>query len=608
MLSVQDRHTLSFLFNKYLVVRWKAVVFVVLANLIIGFMLSARPLVLSPAIDVFSSTRAMPANSLSELTLNNIGPSILNVVGLGYDEVMNVAVMIVILFILITVLIALTGLIAQFVMVRIKAMIAHDMTRDVHQHLLSLSLRFFNKHKTGDLVSRLTADVNKTSNSIDVLTRGFLTSIGQITVSAAILFRTDMALAATVIAIGSIHLFITKLLQKRIRSGSNEFMASLGSVSSGITESIIGIRVIKSFAAEKYELKKNSKYIGLYRDVLIRFGMMKYYEEPLRLLADAIVVSAVVIIVFIEVTNNTLTPAGAAMFLYLSQQLSTPLGHLFKTYLGLHNMLGGATRLLEILETKKSEEDGDIKVEELENSIIVQNVTFGFDKSRPVLKDLNIEIKKGDMVALVGPSGSGKSTLTDLILRLYDVDAGEIKYNDINIKNYKQGEYRRKFGVVAQECLLFNDTIKRNIILNRPESEEHLSHAIWAANLDEFIQSLPDGIDTFVGDRGVRLSGGQRQRLALARAIYNHPSILILDEATSALDSESEKVVQEAIDRISKEITMIVVAHRLSTIVHADKIILIKDGAIEASGPHDELIKLSPTYRKLYELQFQDKE
>ncbi|MFW2437773.1 MAG: ABC transporter ATP-binding protein [Arenicellales bacterium] len=604
MLSIKDRHTLSFLFNKYLVGRWKAVLFVVVANIVIGFLLSLRPLVLAPAIDTFSATRAEPANSLADLTLNNIGPTILNVLGLGYEDVMSIGVMIIVLFISITVLIATAGFLAQFFMVRIKAMIAHDMTRDIHRHILSLPLGFFTEHKIGDLVSRLTQDVNKTSNSIDIFARGILTSLGQVTVSAVVLFKTDVGLTATVIGIGSIHMLITRLLQNRMRSGSKELMESIGSVSAGLTETIIGIRVIKSFAAEKYESDKISKAVRMYKDVLIRFGMLKYYEVPLRMLADAVVVCVVLIIIFNEVLNQQLTPAGAAMFLYLSQQLSAPLGQLFSTYLGLHNILGGAARLIEIFETRNKVKDGERKISELGNSIQIRDVAFGYDSNQPVLKNISLEINKGEMVALVGPSGAGKSTFTDLLLRLYDVESGVIEYDGINIKDFRQGEYRRKFGVVAQECLLFNDSIRRNIILNRTENEDDLAHAIWAANLEQFAKELPDGLDTHVGDRGVRLSGGQRQRVALARAIYSHPSILILDEATSSLDSESERVVQEAIDRISKEITMIVVAHRLSTIVHADKIVLLKGGMIEAVGPHAEIIKSSPTYQKLYRLQF----
>ncbi len=604
MLSVKDRQTLSFLFNKYLIGRWKSVIFVVIANIVIGFLLSLRPLVLAPAIDTFSATRAEPAISFAELTLNNIGPTILSVVGLGYGEVMNIAVMIIVLFMSITVLIATGGYLAQFIMIRIKAMIAHDMTRDIHRHVLSLPLGFFNNQKTGDLVSRLTQDVNKTSNSIDVFARGILTSFGQVIVSAVVLFKTDVGLTATVIGIGSIHILITRLLQSRMRSGSKELMDSIGLVSAGLTETIIGIRVIKSFAAEKYESEKISKAVSTYKDAMIRFGMLKYYEVPLRMLADALVVSIVLVIIFNEVLNQQLTPAGAAMFLYLSQQLSAPLGKLFSTYLGLHNMLGGAARLMEIFETRNKMEDGEREISVLTDSLLIKNVVFGYDSNQPVLKNITLEIKKGETVALVGPSGAGKSTITDLILRLYDVDSGVIEYDGINIKKFRQGEYRRKFGVVAQECLLLNDSIRKNIILNRTDNEDDLAHATWAANLDTFIKELPNGLDTIVGDRGVRLSGGQRQRVALARAIYSHPSILILDEATSSLDSESERVVQEAIDRISKEITMIVVAHRLSTIVHAEKIVLIKGGTIEASGPHNEIIKSSPTYHRLYQLQF----
>jgi subfamily B ATP-binding cassette protein MsbA len=307
---------------------------------------------------------------------------------------------------------------------------------------------------------------------------------------------------------------------------------------------------------------------------------------------------------FYTVKEGRLTLQEAALFFYLSQRTIAPVSEFFKQVLGIQTMLGGAAQIMEMFHTKSSMIDGTRKPEDLKTGIAFKNVSFSYEKDKQVLRNVNLDIRRGEMTAIVGPSGSGKSTLTDLLLRLYDVDSGLVLYDSIDVRDFIQESYRQKFGVVAQECLLFNATVRDNIVYNREENDEALEHAIWASNAGEFIRNLPFGVDTLIGDRGTRLSGGQRQRIAIARAVYGHPSILILDEATSALDSESERNVQEAIDRISKEVTTIVIAHRLSTVTHADKIVVLNDGVIEAVGPHSQLLKTSPTYRHLYDLQF----
>jgi ABC-type multidrug transport system fused ATPase/permease subunit len=230
-------------------------------------------------------------------------------------------------------------------------------------------------------------------------------------------------------------------------------------------------------------------------------------------------------------------------------------------------------------------------------------VSFAHESGRPVLTDVSLEVRRGETVAIVGPSGSGKTTLADLVLRLFDVGAGAIRYDGVDIRDFTQASYRGHFGVVAQEALLFNASVRDNVAFHRPVDPEALAHALWAANAEEFVRELPQGLDTLLGDRGVRLSGGQRQRIAIARAIYARPSLLVLDEATSALDSDAEREVQKAIDRIGRETTIIVIAHRLSTIVHADRIVVLNRGRIEAVGPHPYVLEASPTYRRLHALQ-----
>ena len=609
MKDKKDWQTLEYLYRRFLAHRWRAVVFVVIISFISGSLLSFRPLVLAPAIDSFSTVKGEPATSITDLTLNNIGPSMLAILGVEEGDYLMLGIVISILFVAITITIAGLSLVGQKVLIRLKTYLTYDMSVAVHKHMLSLPLSFFHNQKTGDLVRRILGDVGSTANSMESLARGLMVSITQVSVTALILFKTDPVLAMVIVGLGAVHIGITKTLAKKVRSGSREVAKKAGELGSVVQESVMGIRITKTFATEKYESKKVAEVLDNYRDATVRFGLFKYYESPMRMVADAIVIGGVIQIVFYGVASGRLTMAGAAMFVYLSQQMTVPLGDIFSKILGLTAMLGSAQRIVNVFRTTNTILDGPLDVPSLKNKISIKEISFGYDKDNPVLENISIDIEKGQMVALVGTSGAGKSTLADLILRLDDVDKGDILYDGIDITEFKYEEYRRKFGVVFQECLLFNASVRENILLDRAEQESELQHATWAANAQEFIEALPEGLDTLVGDRGLRLSGGQRQRIAIARAIYGRPSILILDEATSALDSESERGVQEAIDRVSKQVTTIVIAHRLSTVQHADKIVILGKGKIEAIGPHLKLLDISPTYRRLCQLQFmQDKQ
>jgi len=605
----KDWQTIEYLYRRFLAHHWRALIFVVIISFLSGSLLSLRPLVLAPAIDAFASIKGEPASSISDLTLNNIGPSMLAILGVGKGDILLLGMIIAISFVAVTIFIAGLNIVGQRVLIRLKTFLAYDMSVAVHKHILSLPLSYFHNQKAGDLVTRIVGDVGGTANSMESLARGLMVSIAQVSVTAIILFKTDPILTAAIVALGTVHIGITKMLGKKVRSGSHEVAKKAGEVGSVVYESILGIRITKTFATEKYESNKVMGVLESHRDAARRFGIYKYYEAPMRMVADAIVIGGVILIVFYGAASGRLSLTGAALFVFLSQQMTVPLGDILSKFLGLSAMLGSAQRLVKVYRTINPMSDGSLEVPSLKNKISIKKIRFGYDKENPVIEDFSFDIEKGQMVALVGTSGAGKSTLADLILRLYDIDKGNISYDGINITEFKHEEYRRKFGVVFQECLLFNATVRENILLDRTEEKSELQHAIWAANTQEFIEALPEGLDTIVGDRGIRLSGGQRQRIAIARAIYGRPSILILDEATSALDSESERSVQEAIDRVSREVTTIVIAHRLSTVQHADKIVIIEKGKVEAIGTHIELLELSPTYRRMCQLQFmQDKQ
>ena len=566
-------------------------------------------MILAPAIDSFVSVKGEPATSISDLSLNNVGPSLLVIMGVEEGDFQLLGIIIALLFIGLTIIVVGLNLVGQKVLIRLRSNLAFDMSVTVHKHMLSLPLSFFHNQKTGDLIVRILGNVGSTARSMESLARGFLVSITQVLVTAIILFKTDPVLAAVIAGLGAIHISITMTLSKKIRYGSREVAKYSGKVGSVVQQSVVGVRIAKTFATEDHESKKVSNVLKESRDAVVRLGLIKYYEQPMRMLADAIVVGGVIQIVFYGVASGRLTMTGAAMFVFLSQQMTTPLGDIFSKFLGLNAMFGSAERVVEILQTSNQMQDGPLDVPPLKNKITLNNISFGYNKDELVIKDLSLEIKKGKKVALVGASGAGKSTLADLVQRLDDVDSGSILYDGINISQFKHKDYRRKFGVVFQECLLFNGTIRENILLDREEDKSELEYSIWAANAEEFIDVFSEGLDTCVGDIGMRLSGGQRQRIAIARAIYGRPSILILDEATSSLDSESEKGVQEAIDRVSREVTTIVIAHRLSTVQDADKIVILGKGKVEATGTHQELLEKCSTYRRLCQLQFmQDSE
>jgi subfamily B ATP-binding cassette protein MsbA len=594
----------AFLIGRFLRPYWKAVVVLIVINVAVGFLLTARPLILAPALDIFAENKTVPATGIADISLNNFGPTLTARLGLDARDVVFVGKIVVFLFLGVTLVIAASKMAAHAILVRTQTAVARDMTLALHAHILDLPLAYFHKRRAGELVSRLTHDAVKTSGSLDAVVRGILQSVAQLLVVMIVLVRTDILMSLVILGMGGVHLLITRLLGTRVRRFSTELSDRHGGVAASLMESIGGIRTVKSFSAEAYEKRKLGSEMESLRRKWIRSSVIAYIETPARMAADAVIIGIILLIIFHSIRDGRLTIQAAVLFLYLSQQAVGPLSALFSQALGMHILAGGAARIVEMFETKSSIPDGSAVGGPLQDRIVVQNASFAYEKGRRALEGVCVEIKRGEMAAVVGPSGSGKSTLADLILRFYDVQEGAIAYDGRDIREFRQSAYRRNFGVVAQDSFLFNGTIAENVTYGRPANEEDLRRALWIANAEEFVSRLPRGAETVVGDRGVRLSGGQRQRIAIARAVYSRPEILVLDEATSALDSEAERAVQKAIDRIASEMTIIVIAHRLSTILHADKIIVLSNGRVEAIGRHEDVLRKSPTYAKLYGIQF----
>jgi len=576
---------------------------IITMNLAMGVLLTVRPLVIAPVLDGIAGANNTPAASIGLVTLNNLGATLVNLFGLDEMTVMNLGIMVACIYFAISAVIAGLTLSGHYLTVSVRTAVARDLTLRLHRHFLLLPVGFFNKHKAGDLVSRFTNDVNVTTTSLDAITRGIIKSVTQVVLTAFVLFKTDAMFATVTVGIGAIHVLITKSLGATVLRRSKTYVSQLGVLSAALLETINGVRVIKSFAGERYEAKRMNDVANTFRGYLRRYRIGTFYQVPARMLADALVATVVLVLVFYAVTEQRLTLAGAALFFFLSQQMSAPISELFSNILRIQELKGCAERIIETLNVESDIRDGDRVPEKFSRDISVRNVSFAYERHDNVLSNIDLTVKRGEFVAVVGPSGAGKSTLFDLILRFYDPKSGVIEIDGVDIKKFRQRIYRQQFGVVAQESLLFNDSVKANIIYSRPEDSSALDYALSVANASGFVDSLPHGVETVVGDRGIRLSGGQIQRIAMARAVYAKPAILVLDEATSSLDTESERAVQDALNKMAEEMTVLAIAHRLSTVIHADKIVVLSGGKIEAVGKHSELLNECPTYRRFYDQQ-----
>jgi subfamily B ATP-binding cassette protein MsbA len=495
-------------------------------------------------------------------------------------------------------------LLAQWV--RVRAMTA--MQVNLFRHLLGLSMGFFSRQRTGELVSRLGTDTKSVTGGLETIVGTVLTAPVLIAFYGLLLVRTSPKLVVAALGAVLLHYGVTRVIRGPVRRLASDQFSVFADLAARFHEAILSIRVVKSFAAEAFEIARLSRTLQEAVHVNLRFGAYKHVEEPARAVVGYVVEASMLLLAAYELLAGHLTVPTFFLFLYVGRAVIVQIGLLASAYTQIQTILAAFSRVAELFTQVPEVKDGPESISGFHDRIVLHDVSFDYGGD-PVLDRVNFEIKKGEVVALVGPSGVGKSTLADLILRLYDPVAGSIAIDGRDLRTLSQGSYRRLFGVVSQEALLFNDTIRENIAYGREAmSDAEIVRAARIANAHDFITEFPNGYDTIVGDRGIRLSGGQRQRVAIARAIVGDPPILILDEATSSLDTESERLVQQAMDRVIEGATSIVIAHRLSTVLHADKIVVMNRGRIEAIGRHADLLATSETYNQLYRLQFAEAE
>jgi subfamily B ATP-binding cassette protein MsbA len=489
----------------------------------------------------------------------------------------------------------------------IKVDVVRNMRMDIFKNVSQLHIGYFNDQRKGDLISRFTNDASEVENSVVNSLKFVFKEPITIIVYFSILFFISVKLTLFTLILLPITGGILAEIIKRLKRKAIQSQESLGRIVNILDETFSGMRVVSAFNARNFILKKIDTETAYHRKVNLSISRKNELASPV---SETLGVMIVAIILYFGGSlvlgkNSELTPTEFITFLVLFTQLIQPAKNFSNGITSLQKGTVSAQRIFDVVDTEpliKNKPNARV-LEEFKDKIEFVNVSFAYDKDH-VLQNINLKIKKGKTIALVGPSGGGKSTLADLIPRFYDPAQGEVLLDGIPMTDYEIESLRRQMGVVTQESILFNDSIFNNIAFGMPNvREEDVIHAAKVANAHDFIMQTEEGYQTTIGERGSKLSGGQRQRLSIARAVLKNPPILILDEATSALDSESERLVQDALNNLMKNRTSIVIAHRLSTIQHADEIVVIQNGQIIERGKHDELIRQSGLYRKLNEIQ-----
>lgn len=480
--------------------------------------------------------------------------------------------------------------------------VLRDLRRAMFEKLLCLPSTFFDKSTSGQLISKMIVEIHMVlfavTNVVTVMVRDSLILMGLL----AWLFWLNWKLTLIVLILLPFLALLSYRFSTRMREISKKFMTATGDMTTSIEEAIAGNRVIKVFGGEGYETKRFELVNSLYRRQAMRLAVAQSLQSPLTQLLASLAVAAILTIALVQSRSGAATVGDFVSFITAMLMMFGPLRHLTDVNSQMQRGLVAAESIFSFIDEKNELDNGRLELERSVGSIQFSNISLSYaGRDRHAVRDFTLEITPGSMIALVGPSGCGKTSVVNMLMRIYEHSAGGIFIDQISIKDLSLKSLRKQFALVSQDVVLFNDTIYKNISYGREDvTAEDVRSAVTAADLANFIQSLPRGLETVVGDRGIRLSGGQRQRIAIARAILKDAPILILDEATSALDSTSEENIKSAINALRQDRTTIVIAHRLSTVVDADQIIVMEQGRIIQKGRHDHLVREPGLYQNLY--------
>ena len=474
-----------------------------------------------------------------------------------------------------------------------------------------MPLSYYDRQQTGTVMSYITNDVSAmqsaiVDNLIELVTESSIL-IGSLAMMIYLDWKLSLLTLMTIPLVG----FAMKIFGRKLKRSSTVIQERAAEITSLLQESISAIRVVKSFVRETYEIKRFEEQNWKNFQAAMKNVKLSSLLTPTVEFLAAIAVTFIVWFGGYEVVNEVITAGELVAFLTYAVNLANPVKRLSRVYAAIQRAMAAADRVFAVmdLEEKITDVPGAKPLPPIKGQVEFKDITFSYKEGQPALQHISLKAEPGQMIALVGPSGSGKSTIANLIPRFYDVDSGTISIDGHDIRQVTADSLREQIGLVPQETMLFSTTVMENIRYGRLDAtDEEVVEAARAANAEEFIKDLPEGYDTKLGERGLNLSGGQRQRLAIARAILKNPRVLILDEATSALDTESEKIVQDALDKLMVGRTSFVIAHRLSTIFNADQIFVVENGHLREHGTHEELLAAGGLYSNLYNIQFRQNE
>jgi subfamily B ATP-binding cassette protein MsbA len=501
----------------------------------------------------------------------------------------------------------LTRYLGGILLVFIKNGVERDLRNDIHHKVLHLPLSYFSEKQRGDIIARLTTDIVEVQWAILSSIQRLVTDPLMLVSTLVLLVILSPKLTLFVAILIPVTGFVITTIGNTLKKPSAKAKAELGKILSKVDEHLGGLPILKSYVAEDLAhesfRQSNDNHFRFMNQMLYR----RQLSSPVSELLGSIVMIAIVWFgSLLILQNGELEPEVFITYIVLFYQIINPAKSISTAVYDIKRGEASAERIFSVIDAVNPLQDAPNAVakNEFTDSIQLEAIDFSYETGEPVFENFNLNITRGRSVALVGQSGSGKTTLANLLNRFYDVNAGAIRIDGVDLRQIRIKDLRAMIGLISQEAILFNDTIRNNLLLGRPgATEEEMIEAAKVANAHDFIQRLPQGYDTNIGDRGTKLSGGQRQRLTIARAVLKNPPILILDEATSALDSESEMLVQQALEKLMANRTSVVIAHRLSTIQHADEIILLRNGKIIERGNHRELLQNGGEYKKMVELQ-----
>lgn len=512
------------------------------------------------------------------------------------------------------------GIVALFVVKNICRVVAdysirtasqlgiQDLRNALYQKQLSLGLGYFNRHATGNLMGKVLSDVGAMQESVAGLVVGLFRDGVSLLSLLVVVFYRDWHLAVITFVIIPLTALPAQKIGKKIKHTAQRGLEAVGSLTSILQETFSGIKVIKAFGIEQHETERFTRINKTFYEATRKSIKYDSIASPITETITSLGIATVVFVGGNAVINGKMTASALFSFIAAMVMLYSPLKRLLNAYNGVQRSFGAAERIFEVFDTPSDiqEKPDAVAIERASGAVEYRQVSFKYQEDI-VLNDISFTANSREIVAFVGPSGGGKSTLVSLLPRFYDVTAGSILIDGVDLRDLTLESLLKQIALVDQETILFNETIRNNISYGHPgASLDEVIEAARAAYAHDFIMTLPQGYDTNIGDRGVRLSGGQRQRICIARALLKNAPLLILDEATSALDTESEQMVQQALDNLMANRTTFVIAHRLSTILHADKIVVIDKGRIAEIGRHDELLERGGLYHRLYTMQFRD--